>query len=340
MIKSKRSRAKLAGLSILVFTVLLMLSEITVAILTSTNALPESIRAYAISLIALPVGSLLSTLLVVFSFYDTAKKTEILVAGLDKVARGDYSVSIESKKHDSFSQVYDNFNKMTRELDSVKTLREDFVHELSHEIKTPLCSISGFASLLSEGGATEEERKKYLGIIVEEADRLRRFADGLLTLSKLEHQQLVGESRELRVDLQIRECVIALEREWEKKELEINLDLKPVIIKTDAELLRHIWNNLLTNAIKFTPCGGKLTVSLRRENGSLVAVFRDNGAGIGEEDLPRIFDKFYRSASSENKEGYGVGLAICKRICTLLEGEISCKSKKGEGAEFTVKLPL
>lgn len=340
MIKNKRSRTKLAGLAFLVFTLLLLVCEIVVAILTNSNAIPESVQAYSVTLIILPVVSLVSTLTIVLTFYNTSKKSQTLVDSLERVARGDFSVSLEVKKLDSFSQVYDNFNKMTRELGSVAALREGFVHDLSHEIKTPVSSIHGFASLLLEGNCTEEEQKQYLKIIADEAERLRRFVDGVLTLSKLENQQFAGESKDLRLDLQIRDCVITLQKEWEIKGVEINLSLTPVIMRANEELLRHIWLNILTNAIKYTPSGGKVDISLKRENGYAVAVFKDSGAGIAAEDLPHIFDKYYRGLNVKTVEGNGVGLAICKRICDLLEGEITCNSKKGEGATFTVKLPL
>jgi len=330
---------KFFGVALLSFTAILFVCEIGVAV--ANYILGDTVlRSYTITLVVIPVISLLFTMTVFSMLYVTRKKTGILVESLDKVAGGDYSVKIEVKRGDTFASVYENFNKMTRELSSVKTLREDFVHELSHEIKTPLASIHGFAKLLSEGGVSEDEQKKLLQIIADEAVRVRKLADGVLTLSKLENQQLVSENKNFRLDLQVTDCIIMLERDWESKNIDISSELEPVSIEGDSGMLTQVWLNLLSNAIKFTPEGGKIEIKLRRENGFAAVTVKDNGAGVAEEDIPHLFDKYYRAPTAESTDGNGLGLTICKRICTLAGGRITVTSKRGEGSVFKVLLPL
>lgn len=335
MKSKKKTRAALFGFALVVFVLLLLVSEIAVAVINSVLADSE-LGAYSTTLVILPIFSLAVTAFVVYLYYLINVKSRVLVESLDRVAHGDYTTRIEIKKGDSFADVYENFNKMTRELTSVKSMREGFIHDLSHEIKTPLCSIQGFASLLLEGGATEEESRKYLTIIASEAERLRNYAEGVLELSKLEHQEVAGESNEVRLDLQLRECVITMQRSWESKGIEVALELEPVAVVTDGEMLRHVWTNLLENAVKFTPEGGKISVSLKRVNGKAEVAVRDSGAGIPAEETGKVFDKYYRAGNAAKIRGSGLGLAVCKRVCELLNAEISCKSVLGKGSEFKV----
>ncbi len=339
MKNKKKSSAALFGFALVVFTLLLLVSEIAVAVINSVLA-DSDLGAYSTTLVILPVFSLAVTGFVVYLYYLVNVKSSTLVESLERVAHGDYTTRIEIKKGDSFANVYENFNKMTRELTSVKTLREGFIHDLSHEIKTPLCSIQGFASLLLEGGATEEESRRYLTIIANEAERLRNYAEGVLALSKLEHQEVAGESKDVRLDMQLRECVVTMQRSWEGKGIEVALDLEPVTAKTDGEMLRHVWTNLLENAIKFTPENGKIAVGLKRVNGFAEVTVRDSGVGVPEGETDKIFEKYYRAGNAAKTRGSGIGLAVCKRICVLLNGEITCKSKLGEGSEFKVKLKV
>lgn len=331
--------AKWFGIAILCFSILLLVTEISVAILNEIIS-NSRFAAYSLTLIIVPAISLCITIFIVTAVYNNSKKSEMLTKSLDRVARGDYSTVIEIKKGDSFAEVYENFNKMIKELSSVKNLREEFVHSLSHEFKTPLCSIHGFATLLLEGGVEPEDEKKYLKIIADEADRLRELSDGILTLSKLENQQFVGESKPFRLDEQIRDSVILFEKSWTEKNLEINLDLENVVITGDETNLKRVWTNLVSNAVKFTPQGGTIDISLKRSGGNATVRVKDNGVGISPENVGKVFDKYYRAPEAKGVEGNGLGLAICKRICTLSGGTINCESVEGEGACFTVTLPL
>lgn len=327
------------GIGVLSFMVLLAAASITVAIL-NTFFNNENFNAYTVTFIVLTAFALIFAVATVIVFYNVARQSQTLIDSLNRVAAGDYNTEIVYSRRSTFAKVYKNFNKMTEELRSVKSMREEFVHNFSHEIKTPLFSIQGFASLLLEGGLTEAEQKKLLQIISDEAGRLFRLADNTLIISKIENQQLLGERKLLKLDSEINDCIILLEREWEKKRIEISSDLEPLKLVGDGEMLRHVWLNLLSNAIKFTPEGGKIEVRLKKADEKAVIEFADNGRGISSEDLPHIFDKYYRAPSAASCEGNGLGLAICKRICNLFGGELTVESAEGKGSTFTVILPL
>lgn len=324
------------GVAVVTFLIMLGVGGITVAILNSIT----TDEAYSITLVILPGFAFIFATVVVLMLYAIAQKSQTLIDSLNRVANGDYSAVIEYKRRDTFGEVYKNFNKMTKELNSVKTMREDFVHDFSHEIKTPLFSIQGFANLLLEGGLSEEESKKFLKIISDEAGRLWRLADSTLTMAKLENQQLTGEKKTIRLDSEITECIIMCERDWEAKRIEISSGLDPLKIEGDAVMLREVWLNLLSNAIKFTPEGGKIEITLKRVGGSAQVAFKDSGGGVSPADMPKIFDKYYRGAEAKTTPGNGLGLAICKRICTLSGGDISVLSEEGKGSTFTVTLPV
>lgn len=339
--KTKRSKKLILffGIGVIIFLVLLAAAAITVSVLNVFTK-ESQFDAYVISFIALTTFSLLLSAGIVLLLYITAQKLNILIENLNRVAAGDYTAEIQFRRRDTFARVFKNFNKMTRELNSVKSMREDFVQTLSHEIKTPLFSIQGFASLIAEGGLSEEEEQKFLAIISGEAARLIRLADSTLTLSKLENQQMPGEIKSVRLDGEINECIVMLEREWNEKNIDVTADLQPVKAECDAPMLRRVWLNILSNAIKFTPAGGKIEVGLSAAGGFAEAVFKDSGCGIPESEREKIFGEFYRSPAAKDYEGNGLGLAICKRICVLCGGEISVSANPAGGSIFTVRLPL
>lgn len=339
--ENKRTKRSLFifGVGILSFIILIAAASITIAFLYILFN-DKNFDAYGISFIALTAFALLVTVVTVVFLYHLVQQSQTLIDSLNRVASGDYETEIQYSRRSTFKKVYANFNNMTKELRSVKLMREEFVHNFSHELKTPLFSIQGFANLLLEGGLSEEEQKKLLGIISEEAGRLIRLADNNLILSKIENQHIPGERKLLKLDSEIKDCIIILEREWAKKRIEISSDLEPVKITGDGGMLRQIWINLLSNAVKFTPEGGKIEITLKKSGDCAVAEFSDNGIGIAEEDVPHIFEKYYRAGSVSGFDGSGLGLAICKRICSLYGGNIEVKSRKGEGTVFTVTLPL
>ncbi|MGN0817533.1 MAG: sensor histidine kinase [Candidatus Coproplasma sp.] len=319
----------IGGLS---FLLVLIVGELVVYLVqTLTAGLVAD--ATLIMLFIIPALAAIVTAVVIYFNHRTLQTSNTLISALNKVADGDYKVKIPYKKLDTFTAVYENFNKMTTELSSVKAMREDFVHNFSHEFKTPIASINGFANLLLEGNLSEEEERSVLKIIADESQRLSHLAESSLILSKIETQQFVGETKEFRLDLQIKDCIILLERQWEEKKITISSSLEPVTFTGDEMMLKQVWLNLVSNAIKYTPEGGNVEITLCVENGRCKVTVADNGVGIPEESLPKIFDKYYQAFDSS---GNGLGLAICKRILEICNGEISVKSKVGEGSAFTV----
>ncbi len=336
--KNKKRTLPVHGIIIaaLSFILALTVGEIVVYIIQTLGSKNIIVTdGSLITLYVIPAIAVIITCGVIYLNHRTLQTSKTLIDALNKVAGGDYNAKIPYKRLDGFNSVYENFNKMTEELKSVKALREDFVHDFSHEFKTPIASINGFANLLLEGGVSEDERREILKIIADESDRLSRLAESMLALSKIENQQLPGESKKFRLDVQIKDCIILLQRQWEKKNIEISSSLARVTYTGDENLLKQVWLNLLSNAVKYTPEGGKICVSLKREGGRIVASVSDTGIGIPQEAIPKIFEKYYQVSAGT---GNGLGLAICKRICELSGGEITATSEVGKGSVFTVKL--
>jgi signal transduction histidine kinase len=268
----------------------------------------------------------------------TSRRFLNLVGGIHKIAAGDFSVRLGSGKEDFLSILYDDFNKMASELQNTSMLRSDFVNNYSHEFKTPIVAINGFANLLLEQNVSDEDRKRYLQIIADESARLADLANSTLALSKLDSQQIISDRISYSLDEQLRRCVIMLSAVWNKKNITFSGDFDEVAYNNNEELLQQLWLNLLNNAIKYTPSGGEIYVSLHCYGKSAVVVICDNGIGMDEETARHIFDKYYQGPSAVN--GLGLGLSIAKRITDLCGGTISVESRLNEGSIFTVKLPL
>ena len=263
-----------------------------------------------------------------------------LVAGLNSISKGNFAVRLDPETGGPISEVYADFNKMGAELQSVQTLKEDFINSFSHEFKTPITSINGFAKLLLEEDVPEDDKQKYLQIIADESSRLAGLANSSLLLSKLESQRFVLDKEPYSLDEQIKRCAILLSPEWNKKEIELSAELEPVTFNGNADLMQHVWINLLSNAIKFTPQQGEITVTLKAKNGVAIVTVSDTGKGMTEEEMARIFVKYYQGDPEHSKKGLGLGLSIIKRIVDLCGGKIDVKSTVNEGSTFTVCLPI
>ena len=263
-----------------------------------------------------------------------------LMDGLRAVAGGDYSVRLKTDKHQLLDDLCEDFNRMTEELQSVRTLRENFVNSYSHEFRTPITAIKGFAELLSEPDLTEEERQQYLRIIQEESDRLAELTNRTLFLTKLESQRFVPDQTTFSLDEQIRRCAILLSHNWEEKHLTFSAELETVDCTGSEELLRQVWLNLLNNAIRYTPPGGEIGVELKRTGREAAVRVWDTGAGMTAEVQAHIFEKYYQGDPSEKKQGLGLGLSIVHRIVELSGGRIEAASQPQQGSSFTVYLPL
>ena len=218
--------------------------------------------------------------------------------------------------------------------------RSDFINSFSHEFKTPIVSIRGFARQLQRDDITDEERREYATIIADESTRLANLATNILLLSKLENQQIVTEKTAFRLDEQLRSCILLLEKQWEQKHLELVIDLEEVTCYGNAEMLSQAWVNLINNAIKFTPEGGTIGISLVAVDDTATVQVSDTGIGMDRETQQHIFEKFYQGDKSHHGEGNGLGLAMVKRIIALSRGKSTVDSVKGKGTTFTVQLPV
>lgn len=257
----------------------------------------------------------------------------------EEVAKGNFSIRVSVPRNDEMGRLVNNFNRMTRDLGSTETLQREFVNNVSHEFKTPLASIKGFAELLQSESLTETQRKEYAEAIAEESGRLSKLTSSILRLAKLENTHTAPDIQTFSLDEQIRRVTVLLASEWSAKDLEMSVELEPVEIHANEELLREVWMNLLTNAIKFTPAGGQIAIRMSEGLDNIEIEVEDNGCGMSEEVRKRIFDKFYQGDDSHSSEGSGLGLALVKRIMEICGGSISVDSTEGQGSVFRVNLP-
>lgn len=325
---------------LLIFITLVMLSETTLAVINLFFWKNQNVGAFVIPIAIMPTLAIILTGIIIYINNQTNKFTVKFVGAFDKVAHGEFGYQLEVPKKGQFRSLFENFNKMSAELKSIQTLKDEFIHDFSHEFKTPIASINGFANLLLEGGLSEEEQRQYLKIIADESARLSTLSENTLMLNRLENQQIIGEVKPFRLDLQIKECVILLEREWSAKDIALSSDLFEAGIEGNASLLQQVWINLLNNAIKFTPEGGEINVSMSAEDNFICVSVRDSGIGMSAEVASHIFEKYYQGDSSHATRGNGLGLSIVRRIVTLSGGDVRVESKEGEGSAFIVKLPL
>ena len=291
---------------------------------------------HSLSLFSLLMGLLLAAIVNKL----TVKPLRKVMDAMHRVAEGDFSVQIETNSVPEIEDLTASFNKMVRELAGIETLRSDFISNFSHEFKTPIVSIRGFAKLLSDKSISEDERSEYAGIIVQETERLAGLASSILELSKLENTAILANKCSFWLDEQIRRVVALFEPRWQAKGIGVALELEDVMIYCDEDLLRQVWVNLLDNAVKFTDNGGSIDIRLTQAGQNAHFYIRDNGCGISEDELPHLFDKFYQGDKSHSRSGNGLGLALAKQIVFLCDGEISAEGAPGQGSIFRVALPV
>ena len=256
---------------------------------------------------------------------------------LAQIAQGNFDVLLNPGSVGVFNDLAEAINDMARNLGAMETMRQDFISNVSHEIQSPLTSIGGFAALLKQGNLPEEDRQRYAAIIEAESRRLSSLSDNLLKLSSLDSGQIPLAKKEFRLDKQLEHVALTLEPQWSAKHITLEADLQPRSYCGDEDLLWQVWMNLLHNAIKFTPEGG--TIQLTMNNAQLT--IRDTGAGIAKEDLPHIFERFYKADKARDRSlgGNGLGLSLVKRIVELHDGTINVQSELGQGTVFEILLP-
>ena len=258
----------------------------------------------------------------------------------NQIAKGDFDIRLKSDSRIAeVQQTYANFNHMVQELGTIETLRSDFIANVSHEFKTPLNAIEGYATLLQDRSLTEDEEQEYVEKILFNTNRLSDLAGNILLLSKVENQNIPGEVKTYKLDEQIRQTLVLLEPKWSEKNIDLDIELEEISIKNCEGLLAHVWLNIIGNAIKFCGNNGHVAVRLTEGIEGVTVLVRDNGIGMNGDTLRHIFEKFYQGDSSRKSEGHGIGLALVKKILDLCGGHISVTSAEGEGSTFKILLP-
>jgi len=281
------------------------------------------------------VGILVTSQLSKF-FFNPIKK---LRGAMDKVAEGDFSVRLEEKSSSKeIMEIYTGFNLMAHELSSTEILQTDFVSNVSHEFKTPINAIEGYSTLLQDSDNLDDDQREYIDKILFNTQRLSSLVGSILLLSKLENQQIPSHQVEYRLDEQVRQSIVALEPAWEQKDIEFDVELDRVSYLGNEPMMRHVWDNLISNAIKFSPNGGTVKIHLAKKLKRLIITVEDQGPGLSEEAQKHIFDKFYQADASHKQEGNGLGLALVKRILTIEKGQITAENIPEGGCRFTVTL--
>ena len=270
------------------------------------------------------------------------RPTKIITEATEKIMSGDFSVRIkpmQSSGMEGFNQIAMAINQMAEELRGVETLRTDFIANVSHEMKTPLAVLQNYGTLLQAHDLTEEKRIEYAKGVTDASRRMADMMTNILKLNRLENQQIYPQVTEFDLGEQLCECLLQYENVWEKAEIEIDTDIaEDVTVRADAELLGLVWNNLFSNAFKFTESGGKVSIALTATEHYAVVKVADTGCGMSSEVGAHIFEKFYQGDTSHSVQGNGLGLALVKRVIDIMQGEISVESVVGKGSVFTVKI--
>ncbi len=334
--------------SLLVFAIITVAAGLTIAIIyflvkigmiNSIEGQPTLSYIYLLmALISMVVGFLIT----MSTSKILLKPFNRIINQLNLLAKGDFKARIEFGKpignHPAFLEIENSFNRAAEELEHTEVLRSDFINNFSHEFKTPIVSIAGFAKLLRHGNLTEEQKQEYLAVIEEESLRLSYMATNVLNLTKVENQTILTDVSKFNLSEQIRGAVLLLADKWSQKNLYMDIDFGEHLIYANEELLKQIWINLLDNAVKFSEPGGKVIIRITEVDEETIVSISNQGKDIPKESLPRIFNKFYQADESHSSKGNGIGLAIVKKVADLHNGEVLVESKDGT-TTFTVRLP-
>ena len=345
----KRRLRERIGLSLLFSLVIFLIFFITMLIVAVISlffirsGFVERYRNYSpfifvlvLMIASITVGTIVSLAMGRFPL----KPIQKVISAINKLANGDFSTRLDITHPLVFKELGESFNRMATELEGIELLRTDFVNNFSHEFKTPIVSIKGFAQMLKYGDLAIEEKNEYLDIVITESSRLASLATNVLNLSKVENQTILTEKCFFDLSEQLRRCILMLESKWEEKKILLSVEIQDICYIGNEELLSQVWLNLLDNAIKFTPENGTLSITLKKTDDRAEFILRDSGCGISSDSLPHIFDKFYQADISHASAGNGLGLTLAKKIVELHGGSIFCKSELGVGTEFTIRLAL
>lgn len=329
----------------IVLGTLLLTAGIHVGVIIGMNEAkwPEIIQAHVMVFYWLGVAVLLTWVIRARMKVVYDAPLQQISAATKKVAGGDFSVQVEpihsEEKEDYLDLMIHDLNAMIAELGSIETLKTDFISNVSHEIKTPISVIQNYARLLQSDGLSEEERADYAKTISDAAKRLNLLITNILRLNRLENQRLDAKKEPFDLSAQLGECVLGFESVWEDKNIDLDVEMNDeVYVRSDQELLALVWNNLLSNAFKFTETGGTVGISFTADEAYATVRITDTGCGMDEKTRKHIFDKFYQGDTSRATQGNGLGLALVKRVLDLTDGEIAVESEPGKGSTFTVRI--
>lgn len=343
--KKSRDKKKKHPMSMRFFFVLLIIAQILITVAGSSGLLEllhtfiEATREVPDIVLLIGFGLLLGvgTSAVLLRFFSSPIHT--LGSAIKKVANGDFSVRLDTESgFAELRQIKRDFNTMAKELGATEILQTDFVSNVSHEFKTPITAIEGYATLLDGSEGATPEQKEYIEKILMNTKRLSSLVGNILLLSKVDNQGIPNKKTRFRLDEQIRSSIVELEPAWSEKNCEFDIEMDEIKYKGNEPLLFHVWKNLIENAIKFGKAGGIITIRLSKTGGKIVFSIQDEGKGIKEEDIKHIFDRFYQSDSSHKSEGNGLGLALVKQILKVEGGEVSAERLSPCGTKFTVTL--
>lgn len=292
------------------------------------------------------VATILANLILYHKMRRVFQAVEKLNTATEEVAKGNFDVSVTPDEHLHIAEIeelYDSFNRMVKDLDGIETLRNDFVANVSHEMKTPTAAIDGYATLLQDENLSPEERRQHIESIMYNCRRLTNLTGNILMLSRLDNGTTIPKEDSFRLDEQIRRVVLSMEDRWVERDLDLDLEMDPVVYHGDEDLIYHIWTNLISNAIKFSNPGGQLQIRMEEnpsDTGVVCVSIKDTGIGMSQEQMNHMYDKFYQGDKSHSREGNGLGLALVKQITDLLGISVSVKSRRCQGTTFLLELPI
>ncbi len=299
----------------------------------------SAVNPILIVLIVTLVSAVLVGVLAVGLYDRSFKGLNQFQDAMNNVAKGDFGVTLPANETDYMYALNTSFNAMVASLKSIETLKTDFISDFSHELKTPIASICGFAKLLKNPNISDKEKEEYIEIIISESERLTLLSKNILSLSKLDNHEAVYEKKPYSLDEQLRKCALMFQSEMDGKNIDLSLSGDNAVYCGNEELMQQLWINLISNAVKFTPERGSVEIAIaKKENGISVSI-SDTGIGMDEETIARMFDKFYQHDPSRSVTGNGLGLAIVQRIIRIVGGDITAESEVGKGSTFTVFLP-
>lgn len=330
---------------LLVFFIMLFagtLSFIAIQVFRLLGHFPSKFEApLVLMLIFLTVSAIIGTLISAAVTSSILKPINKMKQAMKKVEKGDFSVSVDrSETYGEVDSLIASFNRMVEELNGIEMFREDFINSFSHEFKTPIVSIQGFARQLKKENLSPEKRSEYIDIIISESKRLTKLSSNILLLNKFENQQYITDQSDFYLDEQIRNCILLLEKQWSKKNIDFDISLEPIPFHSNQDMLSQAWVNILSNSIKFSPENTTISVRSSVRGGKIRIDITDHGEGMDEETLHHIFERFYQGDSAHSSEGNGLGLPLVKRIIELCSGAIRVESQKGKGTVFSVFFSL